>query len=199
MLPKINHDSWVSDQQPKVRSRPWFARDGRLRDARLLAAMLALCTLLIGSLVYVAHEASLEFGPARRLATHRSAQLAPLTVDASWILEGKPIFRTRSFSESVNARASAGVWECDGPAKFVWKYTTDETLYVLEGGSELEYLGVHYVLGPGSIASFPAGATVHWSVPNRIRKVFTLEEPGRVRRLLRKFFPAEAVPALTDG
>jgi uncharacterized cupin superfamily protein len=159
-----------------------------LKDSRVQIALVGLLALLIALPLYIAREASREFGSTAHPVRHEP--LEPLTVDASWILEGKPTFRHHAFSKSASTHSLAGIWECDGPAKFIWKLSTDETLYVLDGNVEIEYLGVAYSLHPGSVAAFPAGSTVHWNVPNRIRKAFTVSEPGRVRRLLRKLFPA---------
>ena len=160
-------------------------------DKRLRVALAGFLASAIGLAAYVSHEASIEFRSAK-VPVYRDAPLEPLKVDASWILEGKPIFRHQPFFEAPGGHALAGIWECEGPGKFVWTTATDETLYVLDGHSEIEYLGVAYKLHPGSVAVLPAGAVVHWNVPNRIRKAFTLSQPGRVRHLLRRFFPTAA-------
>jgi uncharacterized cupin superfamily protein len=116
------------------------------------------------------------------------APLEPMLVDPSWIIEGKPAFRAGSYAQSPDKLTSAGMWECDGPAKFRWEYSVDESLYVLEGGAILEYGGEKHTLGPGSGAFFPAGSTVVWTVSQRVRKTFSMTEPGRFKRLLRKAF-----------
>jgi uncharacterized cupin superfamily protein len=162
-----------------------------LKDSPVQVALVGLLVVLIALPLYIMEEASWEFGSTPNLPV-RHEPLEPLTVDASWILEGKPTFRHHAFSKLASSDSLAGIWECDGPAKFIWKLQTDETLYVLDGHVEIEYLGVAYSLHPGSVAEFPAGSTVHWNVPNHIRKAFTISQPGRVRRLLRKFFPAAA-------
>ncbi len=151
----------------------------------------AALALLLGVVVYAITLAHAGF--RSRPPVHSwDAPLSNLTVDTAWIAEGKPAFRASSFSQSPTGTVS-GIWECDGPAKFRWEYTVDETLYVLEGGAELEYQGTVYVLRPGTAAFFPAGVAVNWTVSKRIRKAFSLDEPGHIRRMMRKVFPTTPV------
>ncbi len=147
--------------------------------------------LVLGVLVYAFTLA--RAGYRSRPPVHSwEAPLSTLTVDAGWITEGKPAFRASSFSQSPTGTVS-GIWECDGPAKFRWEYSVDETLYVLDGGAELEYQGAVYELRPGTAAFFPAGVVVNWTVTGHIRKAFSLDEPGHTRRLIRKVFPPTPV------
>jgi uncharacterized cupin superfamily protein len=151
----------------------------------------AALVIALGCIVYAISLA--RAGLHSRSPVHSwEAPLENLTVDAAWISDGKPAFRASSFAQSPTGTVS-GIWECEGPAKFRWEYTVDETLYVLEGGAELEYQGVTYVLRPGTAAFFPAGVSVNWTVTSRIRKAFSLDEPGHARRLMRRLFAAAPV------
>jgi uncharacterized cupin superfamily protein len=143
----------------------------------------------------VAREAWLEHRAHSEVLGTRDAPLQALHVNPAWILAGSPSFEARSYSDTPEASTSAGIWQCTGPGKFRWEYSIDETLYVLEGDAELEYGGAIHRLTPGTAAFFPAGSLVIWNVPHGIRKTFSIHEPGRVRRLLRKlFFPAPPQP-----
>jgi len=119
----------------------------------------------------------------------RSIPLGPYEVPASWIVSGTPVFRSNYFGSSYDKSTSSGIWECTGPARFVWHYGVDETIYILEGSAEIEYLGRRFTLGAGDCTHFIAGTAANWSVAERIKKSYTLYEPGslvrKVRRLLR--------------
>lgn len=119
-------------------------------------------------------------------AERQAAPLEPQDVNASWILEGKPEFRSRVYASSPDKTTVTGIWECVGPGKFMWRFDIDESVYVLEGKVHVEYKGEMHTLGPGDKAFFPAGVTAVWTVPERIKKSFTLHEPGRVTRFLRR-------------
>ena len=116
----------------------------------------------------------------------------PLTafhVDPSWILAGQPNFRATETARSPDGRTITGLWACDGPTRFEWTFGLDETVHLLEGKVEVEYLGQRFTLLPGSVATFHAGTKAVWHVPQHAKKVYTLHHPGRLGLLLRRLFP----------
>lgn len=106
----------------------------------------------------------------------------PFEVDPSWVKEGKPNFRAAEFFKSHDGKTSSGIFECDGPSVFEWHYQLDESIYVLEGGVDIEYQGKKFSLKPGESAFFRAGTTALWHVPKGIRKTWTLHDAGKPAR-----------------
>lgn len=106
--------------------------------------------------------------------------LQPARVDPQWILSGAPRFETAEIARAPDGRSVTGVWACDGPTTFEWRFDLDETVYVLEGEVTVQYLGHRFVLRPGQTAVFKAGTRAVWQVPGRLKKVFTLHHPGRL-------------------
>jgi uncharacterized cupin superfamily protein len=115
-----------------------------------------------------------------------AAPLLPLTVDPSWILEGSPTFSSTVFAQAPDGKSASGVWECVGPTRFRWRFDIDETVYLHEGLIHVEYEGERFTLRPGDRAHFNAGTSAVWQVPERARKSFTLREPGRLVRWVRR-------------
>jgi uncharacterized cupin superfamily protein len=119
-----------------------------------------------------------------------AAPLTELQIDPTWVLTGSPKFLARVYSESPDGRMASGIWECQGPGKFKWDFKTDESVYILEGEVHVTHQGNLHTLRPGDTAFFPAGTVAVWDVPSRVRKSFTLTEPGRLVRAARKLLRA---------
>lgn len=51
---------------------------------------------------------------------------------SSWIMEGTPVTRSRTFARSRDLTSWVMVWECS-PGRFVWHYNKDETLVIVSG------------------------------------------------------------------
>lgn len=118
----------------------------------------------------------------------------PLTafkVNPEWVLEGAPNFRATEISKSPDGRTTTGLWACDGPSTFEWQFGVDETVHLLEGRVEVTYQGREFTLKPGDTATFIAGTRAVWHVPEHARKAFSLHEPGRLVRLLRRLQMAD--------
>jgi len=118
----------------------------------------------------------------------------PLTafkVNPEWVLEGAPNFRATEISKSPDGRTTTGLWACDGPSTFEWQFGVDETVHLLEGLVEVKYQGRQFTLRPGDTATFIAGTRAVWHVPEHARKAFSLHEPGRLVRVLRRFQRAD--------
>jgi uncharacterized protein len=117
------------------------------------------------------------------------------SVDPQWVLDGRPNFRNIETARSPNGRFISGVWECDGPSTFQWRFFMDEVVYVLEGQVDVEYFGQRFTLRPGMTATFLAGTQALWHVPAGVKKTYTLEHPGRLAlwwRKLKQSLPASA-------
>jgi uncharacterized cupin superfamily protein len=118
-----------------------------------------------------------------------SQPLKEYAVDASWVSSGKPLFRTAETSRSADGRTISGLWSCEGPAIFEWRFDTDETLHVLEGEARVAYLGHQVTLRPGDVYTFHAGTRATWEVERYIKKSWTIHVPHAVgawwRQLLR--------------
>lgn len=120
-----------------------------------------------------------------KLGKRESIPLGPFQVPAAWITSGTPVFRSNTFGASYDKSTSSGLWECTGPGAFEWHYGTDETIYILEGSAQVDYLGRKFTLSPGDCTHFAAGTVSRWVVTERVKKSYTLYEPGRVTRKMR--------------
>jgi uncharacterized protein len=129
-----------------------------------------------------------------KLARRERHELHPVTVDSSWVISGSPVFRANVFQQSRHAATLSGVWECVGPAKFEWRYGVDESIYILEGAVEIEYLGRKIRLVAGDSTHFAAGTKAVWTVSDRVKKTYYINRPGRLTRAMRRFFPFETSP-----
>ncbi|MFZ1908331.1 MAG: cupin domain-containing protein [Burkholderiales bacterium] len=155
---------------------------------------------VIGTLVVVACVELIWSMPGyvdyrEKLATRERHELHPLTVDSSWIISGSPVFRANVFQHSRHAATLSGIWECVGPAKFEWRYGVDESIYVLEGSVEIEYLGRKIRLVAGDSAHFAAGTTAVWTVTDHVKKTYYINRPGLLMRAIRRVFPLDSRPA----
>jgi len=116
--------------------------------------------------------------------------LVAFDVDPSWIKAGSPTFRAAEVSRSPGGRQVVGIWACDGPTTFEWSFALDETVHLLEGEIDVQYLGSRFKLRPGNTATFHAGTKAVWTIPEKAKKLFKLEHPGKLVLLWRKLFPS---------
>ena len=112
--------------------------------------------------------------------------LQPQEVDPTWIKSGEPRFRVSETFALPHSKLSTGLWSCDGPALFDWTFGVDETVHILEGEVEIQYLGKTMVLKAGDTSFFRAGTTAQWHVKDRVYKSFVLHDPGRLSRWYRR-------------
>jgi len=103
------------------------------------------------------------------------------------IMQGQPILRSVEYSRALHGKATSGLWECIGPAEFVWHYGLDESIYILEGEAEITYQGRTFILKANQGTNFLAGSSAVWKVNDRVRKTWSLYEPGRLSRWFRRF------------
>lgn len=112
--------------------------------------------------------------------------LGEFRVDPNWILSGQPVFRGSETVRSPDGRIVSGLWSCDGPASFVWHFGHDETVHLIDGQVEVEYLGRRFTILPGDTATFHAGTKAVWHVPEHATKAYTLHQPGLLVRAWRR-------------
>ncbi len=96
--------------------------------------------------------------------------LRPAPIEPSWIIEGSPKARNALISRSRDGTADTLVWDCS-PGKFMWHYHTEETIHFLEGQVVLDDGTGPRRVGPGDVIFIPAGAKVHWTVEQHVRKL----------------------------
>lgn len=101
------------------------------------------------------------------------------------IKSGAPNFRAAAYSLSSDGKTLSGVWSAEGPSRFDWSYSSDEAVYIQEGGVEIEYLGRQFKLNPGDTAFFHAGTKATWSVPQHVRKTWTIHQTSSFVRWFR--------------
>jgi uncharacterized cupin superfamily protein len=177
-----------------------FAKFRKISDAQFLSVtkflqLVCAVTAVIFTIVAVVElQTYLRFKESIPHPGQHTLALEPNPVDPSWIVAGSPVFRSAVYEGSPDWDDWSGVWECVGPAKFVWHYVVDETIYIIEGAAEVEYLGETFELRPGDHARFISGTTANWVVRDRVKKTFAIQNPGRVARAVRRvvrFFEAK--------
>lgn len=152
---------------------------------------------VVGAVVALAAAKAWQTGSYLMQAPPASASAAPLpmapfTTDPRWvkIKSGTPNFRASEITRSADGSTQVGQWACDGPTSFEWSFGLDETVFLLDGLIEIEYLGRKFTLKPGDSATFLAGTKATWTVPQKAHKVFVLHDHGYALKAWRKLFPA---------
>jgi uncharacterized cupin superfamily protein len=121
----------------------------------------------------------------RPSTAHIQQPLEAMPVPPDWILDGQPIARAITLTQSVDKRFRSGVWECTA-GTFEWHFGVDEIVHILHGEVFIDCgEGRRLHLKPGDVAHFPAGTSTRWHVPEHVRKFFTHREPHGVERVLR--------------
>jgi uncharacterized cupin superfamily protein len=135
-----------------------------------------------------------------------SVALDPAPINPEWILEGNPMARAHSLSQSRNGSFSV-IWDCSA-GRFNWFYGLEETVYIIEGSVVLKGEdGVQRRVSAGETVFFPAGSKAEWLVEKYIRKVAFLSNPRpvwqralgkgwRMTKRLAGLRGAEAVPGM---
>lgn len=169
----------------------WSARakaPGKGRSRSITPFLLVIATTLTLVLVVdLAAKAPAFIGYTDGLGISERHELQPDSIDPAWIISGEPVVHTAVFERSPHWASSSGIWECIGPARFVWDYSVDETIYVLEGSADIEYMGKTFTLHAGDSTRFVAGTRATWTVNDRIKKTFRIQKPGRVIKAVRSF------------
>jgi uncharacterized protein len=116
--------------------------------------------------------------------------MQPVTVDPTWITSGNPKFAQVEVGRSPDGRTTNGLWSCEGPTTFNWRFDVDEVVYILEGEVQIDYQGSQFTLHPGDTAAFHAGTQATWTVEKYLKKAYSLHNPGPLGKLWRSWFPA---------
>ncbi len=114
------------------------------------------------------------------LATPVAHVLTAYDVDPTWVSSGKPVFKTTETSRSADGKTVSGLWSCEGPTTFEWRYDVDETIHVLEGEAEVEYLGHKVTLRSGDVYTFHTGTRAKWQVKGFIKKSWAVHTPNAI-------------------
>jgi uncharacterized cupin superfamily protein len=94
-----------------------------------------------------------------------------------WVLQGKPIARSKLISQSADGTSSSYIWECTA-GRFNWHYEAEETIYFLEGNVVIkDNNGVTHRVGAGDTIVFPRGAVAEWQIDDYVRKVAVFRSP----------------------
>lgn len=112
--------------------------------------------------------------------------LGEFDVDPRWILAGDPVFTGTELARSPDGSSVSGLWACEGPTTFEWHFGSDETVHLLEGRVDVEYMGRRFSIAPGGTATFHAGTKAIWHVPTRAKKAYTLHRPNLLVRAWRR-------------
>jgi len=106
-----------------------------------------------------------------------NAMLDSCPIHPDWILEGKPMARSKLIAWSRDLASSSYIWDCTA-GRFNWYYEAEETIYFLEGSVVIhDNNGVIHRLGAGDTISFPCGAVAEWQVDSYVRKVAFIRSP----------------------
>jgi len=119
-------------------------------------------------------------------------QLRPISIPASWVLEGTPKTRVKVLSEgSTDESAFTIMWDCT-TGRFNWFYSIDETVYILEGAVTLKLpSGETHHLVAGSTYFFALGTQAEWTVSQYVRKVAFCHSPMPAKlRLAKRLYKA---------
>jgi uncharacterized cupin superfamily protein len=100
-----------------------------------------------------------------------AADLHPMPIDPSWIIDGDPQARGRQLSQSLDQRVCTFVWECT-EGRFNWHYNCDETILILEGSIVVESDSLPPTrYGTGDVILFRKGAHARWHVEGHVKKL----------------------------
>ncbi|MDM0043401.1 cupin domain-containing protein [Variovorax dokdonensis] len=148
-----------------------------------LAAAVGIGVACLDVWLFVANSA-----PPSAISIHQG--MTALEIPPEWIRSGNPRFKVVEIARSSNERHIVGLWQCEGPTTFEWQFSLDETVHLLEGEVRVDYLGKSFTLRPGHSATFHAGTRAVWHIPDRAKKVFSLEHPGKLGLLWRRVVTA---------
>lgn len=106
----------------------------------------------------------------------QTIDLEPEPINPDLIVRGTPTARSKKLVTSSDWTANVVVWECT-PGVFHWRYTRDETIYVLAGeafistGSDQPRR-----FAAGDLGFFPNGLVCNWQIMQTFRKFVVQKE-----------------------
>ena len=139
-------------------------------------------------LIYETYGYMAASAPASAVAVAKP--LLGFSVDPDWVKRGAPNFQNSETTRSPDGKTIGGLWACDGPSTFEWRFHMDETVHLLEGLVEVDYQGRKFTLRPGDTATFHAGTRAVWHIPQNAKKAYTLYQPPRLVALWRRLASA---------
>lgn len=149
----------------------------------------AVCGMALGLAVFAGLDAGRYIWlAAPTSSTATQTPLREFAYDPNWVKSGKPVFRNGETVHSPDGRTISGVWSADGPSTFEWTFYSDETVHLLEGSIDVNYLGHRFTMLPGSTSTFHAGTKAIWHVPQYAKKAYTAYRPVPLVMLWRRLF-----------
>ena len=106
----------------------------------------------------------------------QSVELESEPINPDWIVRGTPTARSKKLVTTKDWTANVVVWDCT-PGVFHWRYTRDETIYVLAGeafistGTDQEHR-----FAAGDLGFFPNGFVCNWRITQTFRKFVVQKE-----------------------
>ncbi len=106
----------------------------------------------------------------------QAVELEPEPINPDWIARGTPTARSKKLVTSKDWMANVVVWECT-PGAFHWRYTRDETIYVLAGEAFIS-TGKDQIrrFAAGDLGFFPNGLVCNWQITQTFRKFVVQKE-----------------------
>nr|WP_314070253.1 cupin domain-containing protein [uncultured Roseococcus sp.] len=135
------------------------------------------------------HAASAWHYVAHMPAASTEAVARPLVRDLAapaTVMSGDPRFEAVAYSTTANGSVQSGIFAAHGPSTFNWRFAVDEAIYIHEGEVTLDYMGSTFTARPGDTVFFRAGTNATWTVPQYVRKSWTIHQPNRATRLWRR-------------
>jgi uncharacterized protein len=97
-------------------------------------------------------------------------------INPDWIVRGTPTARSKKLITSSDWMVNVLVWECT-PGVFHWRYTRDETIYVLAGEAFISTgTDQQHRFSAGDLGFFPNGFVCNWCITKTFRKFVTSKE-----------------------
>lgn len=92
-------------------------------------------------------------------------------IPESDVIEGAPQTRSHDLHRAHRGGVTMNYWDCTA-GRFRWHYAGDEMVQILEGEVHVtDEDGRTTTLRAGDTAHFHAGTTLHWDVPEYVRKL----------------------------
>jgi uncharacterized protein len=111
-----------------------------------------------------------------QLFNPQTVDLEPEPIRPDWIVSGTPTACSKKLLTSRDWTANVVVWECT-PGAFHWRYTRDETIYVLAGEAFISYgKDQEHRFAAGDLGYFPNGLVCNWRITKTFRKFVTSKE-----------------------
>jgi uncharacterized cupin superfamily protein len=106
-----------------------------------------------------------------------SANFSASPINPEWILDGEPIARAELLHTSADGNVNTYYWDCTA-GRFVWHYSCDETVHILEGSVILKTAsGKIRRCVAGDTVFFPNCSSAEWTVEKYIRKLAFCSTP----------------------